>query len=118
MSVKTSRPEDKVSSQGISFSDIDAPGFFVEAVSFVKAQISQSSMIYSDKILDKIVFLGLKFDIPYYRMCTLGDGIQNNEMPEGLLDPIKYLADMNTDLNNMRNIDNTEHLLKLLDLNE
>ena len=70
-------------------------------------------MICRNTIRDKIVFLGLKFDIPYYRMCTQGDGIWNNDMPEGLLDPIKYLADMNTDLNNMKNTDNTERLLKI-----
>ena len=117
ISTKTLKPDDKTGSQGIGILDKDAPGFFTEAVLFFKDQISKNSMICRNTIRDKIVFLGLKFDIPYYRMCTQGDGIWNNDMPEGLLDPIKYLADMNTDLNNMKNTDNTECLLKILDLN-
>lgn len=96
----------------------DAANLFSEAVSYVKTEISKVATTCEDKVLEKIFFVGLKFNVSYYRQCTQRDGIQNIEEPEGLSDPVEYLADMNTDLNNMKNTGNTVRLLKLLDLKE
>lgn len=96
----------------------DTANLFSETVSYMKTEISKVSIKCEDKVQEKIFFVGLKFNVSYYRQCTQRDGIQNIEEPEGLSDPVEYLADMNTDVNNMENTGNTVRLLKLLDSKE
>lgn len=113
--VKKSPQPDSIDASVTSTSEKDDIGLFVEAVSFVKEQIGKSVMTCKQEVEDKIVFVGLKFNIPYYRECTQQDGIQNINTPEGFLDPIKYIADMTTDLKNTEYQDTTERLMQLLD---
>lgn len=112
---KKSSPSGDTETSVVGISEKDNSGLFIEAVSFIKDQISRALMTSREEVREKIVFVGLKFNISYYRECTQGDGIKNKDMPSGLLDPVKYLADMTTDPKNIEHKDNTDRLMRLLD---
>lgn len=63
---------------------------FEDAISHMKSELKN----IDEKLYKKIFFIGLNFNEKYYRLCTQNDGIRNQEMPEGLMEPINYIKNI------------------------
>lgn len=60
---------------------------FEDAISHMKNELKN----VDENLYKKVFFISLNFNEKYYRLCTQNDGIKNQEMPDGLMEPIKWI---------------------------
>ena len=90
-------------------------GLFKEAVLHERDQIrNKLGMANSSTLLKKIYFVGLQFNEKYYRMCTQTDGIMNGQLVNGMLNPVKYIANMFENMENDPSGDSVQEKTKRL----
>lgn len=72
----------------LNFKNKEEEAFEKDVIGFVKSSIK---FTMDEEIKSRIYFVAVPFLEPYYRICTNSDGIRNEDMPEDMVKPVKWI---------------------------